>query len=184
MLKHLYVLRDPRDKRIRYIGVTAGLLSHRLGKHVFDRRLSTDKGKWILELHDLGLRPVIEAIAEVGDDWRERERLAIKQHREAGCDLLNISEGGYGHAGAMHTKETKARISAKKKGRPFIARDPASRSAKLSATLRKMWEGKSIVPHDHRSLVLRWRKEGRSVRAIAAELNVNWETINRLVKAV
>lgn len=57
---YIYIIRDPRNHEIRYVGQTEQMLSKRLSQH-----LAYPKGRlktWFAELRILRLRPLIEAI--------------------------------------------------------------------------------------------------------------------------
>jgi hypothetical protein len=93
----IYVLRDPRDGRTRYVGKTIQPLKTRLEAHI--RRSSskrTHRDCWIAGLSALGLRPGIECIEVTGEDWADRERFWIAYFREAEPGLTNITAGGDG----------------------------------------------------------------------------------------
>lgn len=92
---HIYVLRDPRDNRVRYVGKTlrprARLSAHRhapAGQHRF--------GLWLKELRNLGHSPVMEVIEVVPADvnWVEREIYWIAYWRQREPNLTNTATGG------------------------------------------------------------------------------------------
>lgn len=90
----IYVLRDPRDNAIRYVGATCQLLSKRLQSHLHEPAIQ--KKLWIDELKLQGLRPVIQPIENVSSgEWvAELERAWILLFDAIGCNLLNH---GYWH---------------------------------------------------------------------------------------
>lgn len=192
----LYILSDPRTDAVRYVGVTYEPLINRAHKHTYDRHRATSKGIWLAELYALGLRPLIKEIANVGTDWRERERSAIAAYREAGCDLVNISVGGEGHAGVTHTEATKRRISEAKKGKPFIAADPARRAARISASMAgkskstahrakisASLKGRMLVSEDRQHLVREMFASGKTRNAISIEIGMNFDTVVKVLAA-
>lgn len=85
----IYTLSDPRTNKVRYVGVTWLPLSERLGNHCSYKK-QVEKYEWVLELKNLGLKPLIE-IVEYPDwgDWSERERYWISQFNTWGFDLFN-----------------------------------------------------------------------------------------------
>lgn len=93
--KFVYVLEDPRDGEIRYVGVTENPKA-RYGHHC---RLSENIGKrahrarWICSLLELGLKPEM-VLLERADDWDEAERRWIRNLRAIGCHLVNGNDGG------------------------------------------------------------------------------------------
>lgn len=95
----LYILRDPRDDQVRYVGVTARSLAARLTAHIHDAiRCSPAcrraKRQWLAELHGLGLAPVIEALGIVepghGELICRLEEATMAHYRSIGAPLLNV----------------------------------------------------------------------------------------------
>lgn len=60
----LYVLIDPRDKAVRYIG-KARSASARLASHCATKSTKTPVGRWIHELRAEGLLPVMKVIGKI-----------------------------------------------------------------------------------------------------------------------
>lgn len=93
MKGYIYVLKDPRDQSIRYVGQTINY-EKRLEEHVRDYRRAYRGGKpeWMLELRQAGLRPVMEVIEEC-EPWMvfDRERFWIEEMRSRGCNLTNVA---------------------------------------------------------------------------------------------
>lgn len=95
----VYVLKDPRDGAIRYVGKTVQPLKVRLGAHI--RRSSekkTHRDCWIAGLLAAGYLPTIKAVECVpaAADWQARERHWIAELRRQGAALTNITPGGDG----------------------------------------------------------------------------------------
>jgi hypothetical protein len=96
----IYVLRDPRDDTVRYVGVSFGTpgdryygqnkaLARRLNGHVHTPS-SFQMRDWVGELQALGLRPLCECVQTVPcEHGVEMERWWIAELRNRGCDLLN-----------------------------------------------------------------------------------------------
>jgi hypothetical protein len=95
---YIYVLKDPRDKRIRYVGKTNNI-DRRYEQHLYNRNEGNPhKDRWITNLQAKGLKPLIEIIEECnGEDWRDREIYWIDKCRCDGEDLINIKHGGDGY---------------------------------------------------------------------------------------
>lgn len=104
MTQKIYVLKDPRNGEPRYVGITQTSLTSRLSGHAcFSERFKdTAKSKWIRELYELGLKPIIELIAEyptreaalIGEaDW-------IHKASKMGVRLLNVKLN-FKHPGTM-----------------------------------------------------------------------------------
>lgn len=105
----IYVLRDPRNGAVRYVGKTVQKLSKRLKAHIArSPKKQTHRDCWIASLAALGLAPRIEQVAEAGDDWAEAERAWISHFRGQGCDLTNQSDGGEGTPGVVHSAKWRA----------------------------------------------------------------------------
>jgi hypothetical protein len=121
-LTRIYVLKDPRDGAIRYVGKTVVSLRLRLWNHTNNalaRNLKTHVSAWIRQLHGLGLAPVIELIETVQHDesWASREQHWIASNRAAGADLTNLTIGGEGTPGKIVGAEWRAKMSALMMGR-------------------------------------------------------------------
>ena len=62
---HIYTLSDPRDGVVRYVGCTIDPKA-RLSAHLCDKA-NTRKNKWLDELKENSLIPVINIVSAVGD---------------------------------------------------------------------------------------------------------------------
>ena len=120
----VYALCDPRDDRVRYVGISFRT-SERYQAHFSEARRG-DKNKrceWIRSLLDLSIEPVLR-ILESGHDKGEgeqAERKWIRFYRETeGVDTLtNVAEGGSHlfRLGMKESAETKAKRSLALKGK-------------------------------------------------------------------
>ena len=72
---HVYHLVDPRTKIVRYIGKTANPKS-RLNAHIKDSELSdnTEKKRWIRDLTNHGIKPVMVVVASFEEEYKARLR--------------------------------------------------------------------------------------------------------------
>lgn len=88
----IYVLIDPRDGSVRYVGRTSSCdVSVRLRQHI-KYPCAQAKGSWIRLLKSLGMEPRAAVMDEVrGDRWRAQrvERKWISLIRDAGEPLCN-----------------------------------------------------------------------------------------------
>lgn len=93
---YIYLLLDPRDNSIRYVGATIHP-EKRMWEHLHDLRLKCHRTDWIKFLLRNELEPQMWII-EVTDEkkWEKRERNWIKFYRKVGCDLTNATDGGEG----------------------------------------------------------------------------------------
>lgn len=88
---HIYVLIDPRDLEIRYVGKTNNpkerMRAH-ISPHVYMRH-NNRKCIWTEELKSLGLRPIMQVLLQCSEEdsvlWEYKFYTLFK----TGCDLLN-----------------------------------------------------------------------------------------------
>ncbi len=136
----IYVLRDPRSSKIRYVGKTVQKLNNRLTSHVREakRENNSHKDRWILQVIRAGYKPIIEKIEDVNEDnWQERERYWIFKHYGDGCKLVNETEGGEGLHGHKFSKDHRSKL-----GRALLGNKRWLGKAHSEETKRKMSDGK------------------------------------------
>jgi predicted GIY-YIG superfamily endonuclease len=96
----VYFLRDPRDREIKYVGITTHI-GRRLAAHRAQSESSSGKGGkvyrypkhlWVLELKKLGLMPSMEVqvVVETRVDAARIERELIYQHRTTVLNRVHI----------------------------------------------------------------------------------------------
>lgn len=106
----IYALKEPDTGLIRYVGKAADPV-FRLNRHLFRAKKNLEgnhKNCWIRSLLDRGVEPVLEIIDETSEsDWPMVEAAYIQFYREAGCDLVNATDGG---EGVTMTAETRKKI--------------------------------------------------------------------------
>jgi len=100
MLRFVYTLSDPRDGKLRYVGVTDNTV-RRLSQHCGPDPLDVShRANWLRSLLADGCVPVLAIIEEVENgEWIEAERKWIAHFRELEFDLVNSTEGGDGVRG-------------------------------------------------------------------------------------
>ena len=120
----VYGLVDPLDAgHVRYVG-----MSFRAGRPLDHARNARGKMRsshlmnWIRKLQTEGREYIVLVLEELPLDSRREfvgfvEKCYIKSLREIGHKLTNVTEGGDGGAGNVHTPEVRAQISAAAKGR-------------------------------------------------------------------
>jgi len=110
-LKHtIYLFRDPRDDAARYVGVTRNL-RQRLTNH-YNGHGSGHCRNWVKSLRSLGLKPVVEILEIVESNEREdAEKAWIIGFRQAGADLVNLTDGGEGTWGWHPSPEARIKMS-------------------------------------------------------------------------
>lgn len=95
----IYILRNPIDNKIFYVGQTMQSLETRLSGHISETGGSNrEKIKYIKEILESGNKPFIEAIETIATTCyidkmavNEREIYWIRYHKSLGCELLNKS---------------------------------------------------------------------------------------------
>lgn len=94
----IYVLIDPRNNDIRYVGKTNNI-TKRLVKHICESKISTKSYKkaWINQLLKLNLKPIIEVVDVIStDEWEFWEQHYISLYKSWGFKLTNLTNGGGG----------------------------------------------------------------------------------------
>lgn len=119
----IYVLIDPRDGEVRYVGITiCGILNRTKGHIRQAQQIScqTYKSRWIRTLLEIGLKPAVKLIAIVHpwENWKEKEIYWISYYKSLGSRLTNASIGGEGAPGYKHTEEAKLKIREAAKASP------------------------------------------------------------------
>lgn len=87
---HLYILKDPRDLQIKYVGVTHSVANRiRLRKYQSSFFDKDSINKWLFILKQLGHLPIIEVIKEY-DNFDSAHKAEIFLISKLGDELLNI----------------------------------------------------------------------------------------------
>lgn len=134
----IYVLIDPRDHSVRYVGQTIKPVSKRLADHINTARPGSHVGHWLMLLKREGVRPIALPILAANDKLQldALEVAVIAFLRGAGVRLTNKLAGGNGGAHMTpHTDEIRAKISASLTGKKRGPR-PQSVKDKISAAQR------------------------------------------------
>lgn len=105
----VYALVDPRDKTIRYVGVSIN--AHiRLTQHMREAKYQGEKKKraWLAELEQQGLQPILEILETVdaGLFTTDREKYWIDTFLDAGAPLTNIARNPH----ARHSRRSNLTI--------------------------------------------------------------------------
>lgn len=101
----IYVLKDPNDNTVRYVGITRQPLKERLRLHIKqarlrkrDKRYLNSKDKWILYLLSMGKKPRIVALSrglsEKNAVREEKKIIEIFRKIDEGGPLYNVDSGG------------------------------------------------------------------------------------------
>lgn len=131
----IYLLKDPRDGNVRYVGKSVDLKS-RLRQHIHDvfRGVRNHKTAWIKQVLDFGARPIIEVdvIVADGECWKQREIERIAYYRSIGAKLTNSTPGG--DAPAELTEEGRRALS-EKASKQFGTAEGRRRQSELMSKL-------------------------------------------------
>jgi hypothetical protein len=184
-MRCVYGLTDPRTGKIHYVGAT------RLGHSrpsanwtpsALAVELNEAKRMWLEEVREIGT-PGILILERIDSpkpyDLGAAEKRWILALREQGHPLTNISPGGDGFPGYVHSADTRRKISEAKQGVP---RSPADR-AKMSAShltrdrspeeleqitaLGRGWKGKTRSPETRAKMSAAKQGRPRSPETIA-----------------
>lgn len=125
----IYALCEPIDKwitgEVRYVGKTIRTPWHRVRAHSYAAMKPNPRlpvSRWLKKHMAAGNPFHIKHLERIppGGDWALRERYWIAKYREAGANLLNLTDGGEGLHGLPMAPEHKAKIAlALKKGSFF-----------------------------------------------------------------
>lgn len=117
---HIYVLRDPRDGAIRYVGQTVQP-KERLQAHMADTRKGCQYRchRWTRALVAAGFLPIMEIVEHIpGEQADAAEIRWIAHYRGLGADLTNHTAGGRGFRGHKPSKEAVEKRAAALRGKP------------------------------------------------------------------
>jgi len=132
---HIYSLTDPRDGRVRYVGKTTRPKG-RLHSHICEAirgRQENHRTHWVRSVIEAGHFPTMSILESGEGDWQAAEQKWIKTLRDAGCNLVNSTDGGDGVYNP--TPEVRAKIGAASR----VRRDSPETKAKKSAASKARW---------------------------------------------
>ncbi|MBU8540834.1 NUMOD3 domain-containing DNA-binding protein [Falsiroseomonas tokyonensis] len=198
-ITRIYVLTDPRDGAVRYVGKTIKTLSARLSGHVslaLVRKAKTHTANWIRALNAEGLRP---KIAEVDRcccaGWADLECAWIARYRAEGANLTNTTAGGAGDPARSpevrakfaaiaraRSPETRALLSAASKRRPphsIEARKKMSEAARSIAPEVRKRVGQMAVGKRHSDETKAKMSAAKQGKAVSAEARANMSEAQR-----
>lgn len=108
-MKYIYILRDPINKKIRYVGMTKNPKA-RLSQHLRDalktkKHQKTQKQLWILYLREKKMTPIMEIIQKEENEAKARiiEEQSVVKNIET---IYNIHMPGKGSLSVSHFKKT------------------------------------------------------------------------------
>lgn len=171
----IYVLIDPRNQEIRYVGQTSDPELRTKAHVVHSQTKKSHRAHWINKLRRLGYSPVFRVVQDLPvEHLTHAEVYWISYFRSLGCDLTNQSDGGEGTIGYRHSAETRAKMSKKRKSRNFKT-GPRSEETKeriRQAALRQFQspEARKSVGRKGRSIPIQTRL------AVSQSTKRRWET--------
>lgn len=111
----IYVLIDPRDGLIRYVGKST-CAQRRFNQHLKETRRDYPVYRWIAKLRSEGLAPLLKIERVCGqNDWKDAEREVIARERAASRKLLNVADGGDEPYCPTEVRAANGRANAKKR---------------------------------------------------------------------
>lgn len=113
MKYQIYVLIDPRDLKVRYIGLTCTSLKRRLATHLSKAKnnyFNYQKDNWVRSLLLHNCKPIIRRLQYVDTliEGRKQERFLITKYRNR---LFNINDTGRNGKNTVVSEERKRTIS-------------------------------------------------------------------------
>lgn len=173
----LYILRDPIDKTVRYVGITSKTASQRLARHIKDAKAKLRRGqylsrkeKWLLDLDGQKIQPIIEIVEENLSEYeaeiKERELIKLHGRLYDGGLLFNVQLGGH-----YHSKEA----------------TPWNRGLKGCHSVEFIENNRKMQPNSKSTYV--WHKDGRyvgcwiSIRQVSEELGLDRRCVMRCLNS-
>jgi len=173
---NVYLILDPANRIVRYVGITKHNPKHRLMTHIKDSKSKlkaggylSKKDKWMIECARKGVRPIVEAIfKDVSNEEAirlEKEAISVFGRESEGGQLYNVSEGGDYNG---------------------VSATPWNVGIPMSETLKS----KMKLNQPNRRAVVRYSKDGskidswQSVRAMCSELGFDRRTVQRILLKV
>ena len=158
----IYVLIDPRDNEIRYIGVTKRTLEERLDLHMRCKKDQSHRRWWAQKLVRMGLKAKIDVVQQVPINCAAQAEIYwISYFKSIGCDLTNSTIGGEGTWGFKPSEKQNHNQSVRMK--KWFSEDSKRRKA-----VSLVHKGKAIS-ESHKNIVSQaakkrweeWRANGR-----------------------
>lgn len=136
--RDVYVLRDPRDNAVRYVGCSSRVSSRTCEHKHSAKRCKDAQSAWIRELLSLGMEPTLEVIERDVAEWGEAEARWIAHYRARGAALVNSTDGGAGAPGYVMTEDNRRALAARCAVRSGETRSDVARR-NMSVAAREAW---------------------------------------------
>lgn len=176
----IYTLAHPITLEVVYVGQTSTGLNERLIRHYGSCLTRTSNVyKWIKELRDNKLIPIIELVEEVSEDLKNiSEKYWISQLKEWGFNLLNQTDGGEGTSGYKHSKVSKQKMSENNVGRlGQIGVHFHSEESKLKMSKAKLGKTHSEETKEKIGIINKNKIGGNYTKVIDIETNIIYPSI-------
>lgn len=153
-MTRIYILIDPRDGRIMYVG-KADDEKIRLYRHLLEATKTnckhTYKNNWLKSLLKQELIPVVEVIDDVLDsEWQFWEKHYISLYRSWGFNLTNETDGGDGGRMPDYVRQ-KMKASAKLRPSPMTGKKHTEEAKRNMAIghIRSIAFKKGLIPREY-----------------------------------
>lgn len=155
MKTYIYILIDPENQQVRYIGKTKNI-SRRYSQHISEcSKIRSHKNNWILSLKNKGLKPEMVVIDECdNNDWTFLEQWYIQLFKTWNCNLTNLTLGGEGVCGHKPSKESIEKKASKLRGQ--------KRSAEFGAKISTIVKGRKYSDDVKKRASIAAKKRGIS----------------------
>lgn len=140
----VYILIDPRDSQIKYVGSTVCSLSAKMATHLHDsKRQNHAVSKWIRDLLSLNLKPSIEIIELHIDEveMRKEEEFYIRYFSFIGLPLLNTTYLRRANHKDHLSMEHRQKLSDAKQGRVNLNKRKRVGQYTMNGQFVKEWLG-------------------------------------------
>ena len=173
----VYILKDPSDYIVRYIGISKHTAKYRFRMHKKDAKTKQRRGeylsqkdKWILGLCEQGLEPIIETVFEglIEKEALTKEAELIGKYKRIpeGGTLYNVQESGFAYDCCKATVWNKG----------------------IKDCYSKEFLENNIIAQPNRKTVYRFNKNGSlidewvSIRTMCDTLNLDRRAVMRCLK--
>ena len=189
---YIYVLKDPRDYQIKYVGKTSDINRRRKEHNQIHRNRKSKKNSWVTHLIKNGMQPIMEVLEECKEsEWIDREKYWIQYYKKLGFDLKNMTLGGESNNGYVFTPEDRLKQSESQKLRhktkPFSKETRKKLSKKAKETLNgldnlKLGSKKSQIPIIQKTKEDEVVKEWSSLQQAADGLGIERSNISHCLR--
>lgn len=184
IVAHIYILIDPRNGLVRYIGKTIRP-SERYSHHIRAINEHNRKNNWIKSLLSVGCKPIMQIIDTVSiSEWKFWECHYISLFKSWGFDLTNLSDGGQGAESTTIESRVKMRNSALGKKHSQATKDKISLAGltriRPQAEINKKKQIASILGRTGKKPVFRYDLENHLIKSYESLRQVKEDGFNSI----